>query len=120
MKTGLDLSGVPECVKCGACCFSRTQEYLRVAGVDHDRLGELAESLTEFHGNKMFMKMVDGHCGALTYDTKQEAYLCSIYEKRPDVCHWLERGSGQCAAERHEKSDRPIVLRRKTESDSSV
>jgi hypothetical protein len=38
-----------------------------------------------------------------------------VYERRPDVCRWLERGSGQCAAERHEKANRPLQLRRKTE-----
>jgi Fe-S-cluster containining protein len=81
-------------------------------------LGEDAERLTEFHGNKLFMKMVDGHCGALTYDPAQKAYLCSVYEARPDVCRWLERGSGQCAAERHEKSERPLQLSRKAALDA--
>ncbi len=113
MKQRLDLEGVPECVKCGCCCFSRTQDYLRVAGVDYERLGDDAAELTIFIENRAYMKMEEGHCAALVYDPKMEAYLCSVYERRPDVCRWLERGSGQCAAERHEKADRPVVLRRK-------
>ena len=116
MKSRLDVTDVPECIKCGACCFSRTENYLRVAGVDYERLGDDAESLTQFIENKAFMKMKDGHCAALVYDREQHAYLCSIYPRRPDGCRWLERGSGQCAAERHEKSDRPIQLRCKTEA----
>lgn len=116
MKSRLDLTDVPECIKCGACCFSRAQDYLRVAGIDYERLGEDAERLTEFIENRAYMKMQDGHCGALVYDRAKEAYLCSIYERRPDVCRWLLRGSGQCAAERHEKAERPLQLRRKVES----
>lgn len=112
MKPRLDLNEVPECVRCSACCFSRARDYLRVAGVDYDRLGDDAAQLTVFVENRAYMKMVDGHCAALTYDQKQEAFLCSVYERRPDVCRWLERGSGQCAAERHEKAARPILLRR--------
>lgn len=115
MKSRLDLTGVPECVACGACCFSTNAEYLRVAGVDYERLGEDAERLTIFVENRAYMRLVDGHCAALTYDPKRQHYLCSIYENRPDVCRWLERGSGQCAAERHEKSERPIALRRRVE-----
>lgn len=115
MTRGLDLAGVPECIECGCCCFSRAQDYLRVAGIDYERLGEVAEALTEFIENRAYMKMKDGHCGALVYDPAQKAYLCSVYERRPDVCRWLERGSGQCSAERHEKAERPLRLRRKVE-----
>lgn len=115
MKGRFDVEGVPECVKCGCCCFSRAQDYLRVFGGDYERLAEDAEFLTEFVENRAYMKMRDGHCGALTYDRTQRAYLCSVYERRPDVCRWLERGSGQCAAERHEKKERPLQLRRKVE-----
>lgn len=113
MKSKLDLDGVPECIDCGCCCFSRAKDYLRVAGVDYDRLGDDAERLTFFIENRAYMKMQDGHCAALTYEPTRGVYLCSVYERRPDVCRWLERGSGQCAAERHEKAQRPLQLRRK-------
>lgn len=112
MREVLDVSGVPECVECGACCFSQNPRYLRVAGVDYERLADDAERLTHFIENQAYMRLVDGHCAALTYDAEAGHYLCSVYEHRPDVCRWLKRGSGQCAAERHDKGDRPIELRR--------
>ncbi len=109
----IDTSAVPQCVACGCCCFSNNPRYLTVAGVDYERLGSDAELLTEFVENQAFMRMVDGHCAALTFSPSASAYLCGVYEKRPDVCRWLERGSGQCRAERHEKVDRPLTLSRK-------
>lgn len=60
------------------------------------------------------MEMKAGHCAALRYDGQQSAYLCSVYDRRPEVCRVLERGSRECAAERHEKSERPLQLRRKS------
>ncbi len=98
---------IPECVSCGACCFSLAPDYLRVAGVDYDRLGDDAARLTVFDGNRAYMRMVDGHCAALSVDVETGLYLCSVYATRPDVCRWLERGSGHCNAERHEKGTRP-------------
>jgi Fe-S-cluster containining protein len=86
--------------------------------VDYERLGDDAEKLTGFIDNRAFMRIVDGHCAALTYEAETGHYLCSVYEKRPDVCRWLQRGSGQCGAERHEKGDRPIQLRLARERES--
>ncbi len=116
----LDLSGVPECVECGTCCFSRTPDYLRVMGIDHDRLGEEAERLVRFIGNRAYMKMQEGHCAALIYEPTKKQFLCSVYERRPDVCRWLERGSGQCNAERVEKADRPLTLVRSGRDGSAL
>ena len=118
MSAKLDLSGVPECVDCGACCFSTARDYLRVAGVDFDRLGDDAERLTIFIENRAYMKIEDGHCAALTFEKTSGTFLCSVYANRPDVCRWLERGAGQCAAERHQKFERPIELRRKATAPS--
>ena len=70
------------------------------------------ERLTQFIGNRVYMRMAEGHCAALTYDSASAEFLCSIYERRPDVCRALERGSGHCAAERAEKSERPLVMLR--------
>lgn len=110
----IDVSGVPECIKCGACCFSHAPDYLRVFGNDYERLGEDAERLTRFVENRAYMRLEDGHCVALTCDAESALFLCSIYERRPDVCRALERGSGQCRAERAEKSERPLVMLRKS------
>jgi hypothetical protein len=109
MPSRLDLSGVPECTSCGACCFGDGPEYLRVAGADYERLGDDAPALTEFLGDRAFMRMVDGHCIALRREPGTGRFWCSVYDKRPDVCHWLERGSGQCRAKRHEKRERTLV-----------
>lgn len=110
---GLDLTAVPQCTSCGACCFSTARDYLRVLGVDYERLGDDVARWVEFDGHRAYMRMEDGHCAALVYDPNAGQYLCSIYERRPDVCRWLERGSGHCAAERSEKADRPLSLSRK-------
>ncbi len=91
-------------------------DYLRVMGVDHDRLGEDAEQWVTFIGNRAYMRMEDGHCSALRYEPASRQYLCSVYERRPDVCRWLERGSGNCRGERSEKADRPVKLRLSAES----
>jgi Fe-S-cluster containining protein len=107
--TGIDTSDVPGCVDCGACCFSLAEDYLRVAGVDYDRLGDDAARLTHFIGNRCYMRLEHGHCAALVVDVETRRFLCSVYERRPDVCRWLERGSGQCRADRHEKAERPLL-----------
>ncbi len=107
---GIDVSGVPECVACGCCCFSTNPEYLRVLGVDHERLGDDAERLTSFIENRAYMRLENGHCAALESDPVANRWYCTVYERRPDVCRWLERGSGQCRAERHEKAHRRLTV----------
>lgn len=97
---------LPECLFCGACCFSRLPDYVRVSGDDYARLGDRAEELTHFVGNRCFMKMTGGHCAALQLDASTSRYLCTIYERRPETCRALERGSSACAAERFEKAER--------------
>jgi Fe-S-cluster containining protein len=109
----LDVEGVPECTRCGACCFSSSPRYLRVFGCDYERLGDEAERLTHFIDNRAYMRLAEGHCAALTYEADSARFLCSIYERRPDVCRALERGSGQCAADRAEKSEEPLVMIRR-------
>lgn len=94
----------PECLACGACCFSRLNTYVRVTGDDYARLGEQAEQATHFVGNRCYMRMEGGHCAALELRAGQLA--CSLYERRPEVCRALERGSPSCAAERDEKAER--------------
>jgi Fe-S-cluster containining protein len=85
----------PPCLECGACCFSNLDTYVRVTGVDHARLSDDAERLCAFIGNRVYMRMVDGHCGALVCDA-QGLFVCSVYARRPGVCRELERGSPSC------------------------
>src|SRR5690242_11489703 len=78
-----------------------------------ERLGDDAERLTSFIENRAFMRMHDGHCAALELDTDVRRWRCTIYERRPETCRHLERGSPECAGERWAKAERPLIeLRR--------
>ncbi len=103
----LDVAGIPECTSCGTCCFSHAEDYLRVSGYDYERLGDDAEALVQFIENRAYLRISDGHCVALRCKSGTGRFYCSIYERRPDVCRVLERGSGHCAAERAEKANGP-------------
>ncbi len=83
---------------------------MRVLGSDHARLGERADELTHFIGNRCYMKMVHGHCSALLLEVATGRLVCSVYETRPSVCRELERESPECRAEIHEKDERPRAL----------
>jgi hypothetical protein len=100
---------VPECTSCGACCFSTLPEYVRVFGCDLDRMDDRARELTHFLGNRCYMRIEDGRCAALVIDPAARRFVCSIYEARPDCCRALERGSGACLADLHEKGQRPLL-----------
>jgi Fe-S-cluster containining protein len=93
---------VPDCQDCAACCHGDTPRYVRVEGSDHLRLGERADELTEFHGNRCYMRMEGGRCVALRRDTAGR-YACGTYDTRPEPCRTLERGSPSCEAERLRK-----------------
>lgn len=95
---------------CGACCFSELSNYVRVTGDDHERLGDEAERLVHFEGTRAYMNMSDGHCAALEVDLRSGELRCDCYAKRPQICRDLERGSGQCLAERDAKAERPRLL----------
>jgi len=73
-----------DCVCCGVCCFSETDRP--------QRAGEASPV---------------GRCAALVLAPHEGTYLCSGYERRPEVCRTLERGSSACAGERATKGDRP-------------
>ena len=113
------MSDPPECITCGSCCFSESSRHARVTGDDHERLGDPdADDYVEWIGNLAFMKLArtDGvsHCAALEVRRGPEGtlFLCKVYERRPQVCRDLERGSGACAGERHAKGPRLVVLTR--------
>jgi hypothetical protein len=76
-----------------------------VTGADWTRLGEAAERLAHFtgRGNEAYMKMSAGHCAALELRTdanQQTEYFCTIYDRRPQICRDLARGSPECDGER--------------------
>lgn len=97
------------CLRCGVCCFSRLETYVRVSGDDWSRLGEEADRFAHFIGHRAYLRMVEGRCAALetrrTPDGVAE-YFCTIYERRPQVCRDLARGSPQCEAEVALKAER--------------
>ena len=100
---------LPECLGCGVCCFSLLGTYVRVSGDDYARLAERADELVWFEGNRAYMRMVDGHCGALTIEVPSGQFVCSAYATRPGVCRDLARGSSACLGEIETKGPRPLL-----------
>lgn len=98
------------CLACGACCFSKLTNYVRVNGSDHARMGDEVDALTHFDGNRCYMNMHEEHCAALIVDRVTLEFVCSIYARRPDTCRDLERQSPACRGEIHEKGERPLLL----------
>lgn len=99
------------CLRCGVCCFSRLETYVRVRGEDWARLGADAEGMAHFTGHRAYMRMADGRCAALEAREAPDGareHFCTIYERRPQICRDLARGSPQCEAERALKSGRPV------------
>ena len=95
----------PDCLRCGACCFSRAERFVRVTGADWARLGDAAERVAHFigRGNEAYMRMADGHCIALAIRPAADGateYFCTLYDRRPQICRDLARGSPECDGER--------------------
>lgn len=103
-----DDSAVPaDCRTCGVCCYSDSAEYVWVTGFDWTELGPEADTLAQFIGNRAFMRMRDGHCTALQVTRAADgttAFFCTIYERRPEICRALGRGSPECLGELETKS----------------
>lgn len=99
---------LPECLDCGACCFAAHARHVPVTGADHARLATDEKKLAVFEGTRCFLRVEDGKCAALAIIDGR--YVCSIYERRPQVCRDLERGGGACVHER-EKNHRRATLR---------
>lgn len=100
------------CLACGACCFSLLPTYVRVSGDDWARLGDAAERVAHFIGHRAYMRMGEGHCAALAVrrtPAGEPEFFCTIYDRRPQVCRELERGSPQCQGELVAKRERTAV-----------
>jgi Fe-S-cluster containining protein len=50
---------------------------------------------------------VPRRCVALQLHPTRGGFSCSVYERRPEICRELERGSGACLGEIAAKGDRP-------------
>lgn len=104
---GLAMHLPHDCQQCGVCCFSESAEYVWVTGYDWSRLGVDADRLAHFIGNRAFMKMAGGHCGALELrqsESGRTTFFCTIYDQRPEICRILERGSPECLADLEAKA----------------
>jgi uncharacterized protein len=111
----------PACLSCGTCCFSTLERYVPVSGDDHARLGDAADELVTWVGNRAYLRLEDGHCAALAIETTRPGtsidrgaarFICTVYERRPQICRALERGSPECAGELSTKGERPVALLR--------
>lgn len=83
--------------------------FVRVTGDDWARLGDDAERVAHFVGNRAFMRMRGGHCAALEVRRSQDGapdFFCTLYERRPQICRDLARGSPECDGEIAAKAPR--------------
>jgi len=103
------MAPVPQCLVCGVCCFSRLETYVSVTGDDHLRLGDRADELVRFDGNRAYMRMADGQCSALRVLAGSGELVCSAYATRPQACRDLARGSSACQGEIATKRERPLI-----------
>jgi len=99
----------PECLACGACCFSTLCTYVTVSGADHARFGDDVDEWVSFDGVRAYMRMEDGHCAALSVNGESGVLSCRVYEVRPQVCRDLARAGGACSAEIEAKGERPLL-----------
>lgn len=110
-RAGDEAGSAPvDCLRCGVCCFSQLPTYVRVTGEDWARLGDEAGRWAHFLGHRAYLRMRDGHCAALETRASPAGdprYFCSVYERRPQTCRDLQRGSPECAGERATKGARP-------------
>lgn len=110
-SSGRGVSTSPsDCLRCGVCCHSKLDTYVRVTGDDWARLGDAADRVAHFLGNRAYMRMNEaGRCAALevraTADGARE-FFCTVYARRPQVCRDLARGSPECEGERLAKGAR--------------
>ena len=98
-----------DCRRCGACCFSASEHFVRVTGDDWARLGPDPEQFAHFIGHRAYLRMEHGHCAALQPrrdGTGALDYFCTLYERRPQICRDLARGSPECEGERALKLNR--------------
>jgi uncharacterized protein len=91
------------------CFYPPLEAYVQLSGEDWARLGAEAERVAHFIGNRAYLRMQNGHCSALETRAAPDGsalYFCTVYERRPQTCRDLERGSSQCEAERLLKGER--------------
>jgi Fe-S-cluster containining protein len=82
-----------DCTSCGACCFSKNQNYVRLLAEDRNRpIPALA--VHEADGRR-YLRMAGDHCSQLCR-TADARLVCGIYEARPEACRAFRAGSFEC------------------------
>ena len=77
---------IPECAGCARCCHLVVE---LIAGVDDDVPERF---VVEHEGIRCMEQCGDGACIALDPVTR----LCTIYERRPEMCRKLKRAESLC------------------------
>ncbi len=86
-----------DCRECGACCAYKPG-WVEVSQDDLARLGDpTLVTIGGYNGNPFSMKTkgVQHQCIALDGDVGISVN-CTVYDKRPDICRAVERGSPIC------------------------
>lgn len=81
------------CTNCEACCCRLEVMLITDTGVPNHFIE------TDKWGGMIMARLEDGWCSALDRNTM----LCTIYEKRPQVCRDFEMGEYACIIERAAK-----------------
>lgn len=94
------MNPLPEitCANCRACCCQ-----LEVMLMGEDSVPRHL-TLEDEWGGEVMRRLEDGWCVALDRDT----LLCTIYERRPDVCREYEMGGLACREERAHLDASPL------------
>ena len=94
------------------------ENYVPVTGDDYARLAADSDRWVTWQNNRAFMHMKDGHCAALAVqsDGNGPRFVCQIYERRPETCRDLARGSPQCEADWDQKAELAQAVAAKSDS----
>jgi Fe-S-cluster containining protein len=92
-----------ECTACGACCFFDDDRYVELWTVDQERLGASLHHVAVERDGRLFLRTLERHCASLRVTqtrsaevTDELSFTCAIYDRRPDACRALARGSRAC------------------------
>jgi Fe-S-cluster containining protein len=100
-----------ECTACGACCFDDDDRYVELWSVDQERLGASLHRVAVARDGRLFLRMLEGRCASLRVTqtssaevTGARSFTCAIYDRRPDACRALARGSRACIEARRARA----------------
>ena len=92
-----DIDPAISCANCAACCCRL--EVLLMGDDDVPQRFVVEDAW----GGSVMRRLADGWCAALD----RNSMLCTIYERRPDICREFAMGDSACQEERLEYFARP-------------